>query len=60
MDREFDHTYITQNILEECAKILIYNFLMYYEEMAMDLLKRNYIVSLAGSMDIELSDDPEI
>ena len=46
--------------LEKCAEIFTYDFLMYYEEMAMDLLKRNYIVHLASFLEIELTEDPEM
>lgn len=46
--------------LEECAEIFTYDFLMYYEEMAMDLLKKNYIVHLASFLEIDLTDDPEM
>ena len=45
--------------LEECAEIFTYDFLMYYEEMVMDLLKKNYIVHLASFLEIDLTDDPE-
>ena len=44
--------------LEKCAEIFTYDFLMYYEEMVMDLLTRNYIVLICSFMGIRLPDDP--
>ena len=65
---EYIEEYITANkncpppdctTLEECAEIFTYDFLMYYEEMVMDLLTRDYIITIAGFLGKSLPDDTE-
>ena len=65
---EYIEEYITANkncpppdctTLEGCAEIFTYDFLMYYEEMVMDLLTRDYIITIAGFLGKSLPDDTE-
>ena len=45
--------------LEECAEIFTYDFLIYYEEIAVDLLTNDYIITIADFLGIKLPNDPE-